>query len=72
MAHGSITNLIDGTAFVGHSSITTTEKVYAPICQGFVAEAMTKMDAHLAVKRAEHEASQPKPPPRIALVANGR
>jgi integrase len=52
---------------LGHSSIQTTEKVYAPITTQFVAEAMTKMDAHLAVRLAEYEASRQKPPPRVAM-----
>jgi integrase len=52
---------------LGHCSIQTTERVYAPITTQFVAEAMTKMDAHLAVRMAEYEASRLKPPPRVAM-----
>ncbi|MFC1609980.1 tyrosine-type recombinase/integrase [Myxococcota bacterium] len=52
---------------LGHASIQTTERVYAPITTQFVAEAMTKMDAHLAVREAEYRASKPQPPPRAVL-----
>ncbi len=52
---------------LGHTSLETTERVYAPITTEFVADAMTKMDVHLAGRLADHEASRPKPPPPVAM-----
>ncbi len=47
---------------LGHASITTTERVYAPISQRFVADAMGKMDEHLRAYAARFHELQPSAP----------
>ena len=49
---------------LGHKSVQTTEKVYAPIANRFVAQEMQKMDDLLELRASEHRSANPLPPPR--------
>lgn len=49
---------------LGHKSIRTTEQVYAPINNRFVADEMAKMDQLLERRASEHRQANPTPPAR--------
>jgi integrase len=53
---------------LGHASIRTTEAVYAPISQSFVADAMKNREKMLEELREARRASEPQPPPRLRVV----